>query len=237
MRGLGNGYTQILLDGERVPPGFSLDSLTPDQIERIEILRAPTAETGARALAGTINLITRGGYSRRVNDVRLVAAYENGKVQPSASWTRNFTAGDFHRQLLAQRVPHRPRQQQHDDDDRQPPRRRHGHARADRRRPPARQGGGVNATARIQWRPEGGADSGDADADPVREPLRFAPRRHADLPAHRRRSVALRHRRDDRARTGTSLARPEQFLEWTHRFAPEARASNGAPGSARRSRR
>jgi iron complex outermembrane receptor protein len=47
MRGLGNGYTQILLDGERVPPGFSLDSISPDQVERIEILRAPTAETGA----------------------------------------------------------------------------------------------------------------------------------------------------------------------------------------------
>src|SRR5205085_11847645 len=30
MRGLGNGHTQILLDGERVPPGFSLDSLSPD---------------------------------------------------------------------------------------------------------------------------------------------------------------------------------------------------------------
>src|SRR5204862_508651 len=43
LRGLGNGYTQILLDAERVPPGFSLDSPTPDQIERIEILRAPTA--------------------------------------------------------------------------------------------------------------------------------------------------------------------------------------------------
>src|SRR4029079_15579352 len=95
MRGLGSGYTQILLDGERVPPGFSLDSLAPDQIERIEILRAPTAETGARAIAGTINIITRGGYTRRVNDVRLTAGYENGNVQPSASWTRNFTAGDF----------------------------------------------------------------------------------------------------------------------------------------------
>ena len=39
--------------------------LTPDQIERIEILRAPTAETGARAIAGTINIITREGYTRR----------------------------------------------------------------------------------------------------------------------------------------------------------------------------
>src|SRR6476646_6795893 len=95
LRGLGNGYTQILLDGERVPPGFSLDSQTPDQIERIEILRAPTAETGARASAVTINTITRGGYARRVNDLRLNAAFENDRLQPSASWTRNFTSGDF----------------------------------------------------------------------------------------------------------------------------------------------
>lgn len=48
MRGLGNGYTQILIDGESVPRGFSLDDLSPEEIERIEILRAPTAEIGAR---------------------------------------------------------------------------------------------------------------------------------------------------------------------------------------------
>ncbi len=95
LRGLGNGYTQILLDGERVPPGFSLDSLSPDQIERIEILRAPTAETGARAIAGTINIITREGYSKRVNDLRLIAALENRAVQPSLAWTRNIVAGDW----------------------------------------------------------------------------------------------------------------------------------------------
>jgi iron complex outermembrane receptor protein len=95
MRGLGNGYTQILLDGQRMPPGFSLDSLTPEQVERIEILRAPTAETGARAIAGTINIITREGFVKNINDVRLIAAIENDRLQPSASWTRNDTAGSF----------------------------------------------------------------------------------------------------------------------------------------------
>ena len=95
LRGLGSGYTQILLDGERVPPGFSLDSLAPEQIERIEILRAPTAETGARAIAGTINIITRGGYTKRINDVRLATAVENGRLQPSLSWTRNDSVGPF----------------------------------------------------------------------------------------------------------------------------------------------
>ena len=91
MRGLGNGYTQILLDGERVAPGFSIDSLAPEQIERIEILRAPTAETGARAIAGTINIITREGYTRRLNNVQFTLGVENDRLQPQASWSRNDT--------------------------------------------------------------------------------------------------------------------------------------------------
>ena len=95
MRGLGSGYTQILLDGQRIPPGFSLDSLTPEQIERIEILRAPTAETGARAIAGTINIITREGFNKHINDLRLVAGWENDRLQPSVSWTRNEPIGPF----------------------------------------------------------------------------------------------------------------------------------------------
>ena len=95
MRGLGNGYTQILLDGQRLPPGFSLDSLTPEQVERIEILRAPTAETGARAIAGTINIIMREGFVKHINDLRAAVAAENGRLQPNLSWTRNDAAGAF----------------------------------------------------------------------------------------------------------------------------------------------
>ena len=107
MRGLGNGYTQILLDGQRVPPGFSLDSLTPEQIERIEILRAPTAETGARAIAGTINIVTREGFTRHINELRLTAGLENGRLQPLVAWTRNESVGPFivNYSLSAQNVP------------------------------------------------------------------------------------------------------------------------------------
>ena len=95
MRGLGNGFTQLLIDGQRVPPGFSLESLTPDQVERIEVLRAPTAETGAQAIAGTINIITREGYKRRLNDLRAGFSYENGKFTPGLNWTHNDSAGDL----------------------------------------------------------------------------------------------------------------------------------------------
>lgn len=93
MRGLGARYTQILLDGQRVPPGPSLDSLNPEQIERIEILRAPTAETGARAIAGTINIVTREGFKKRLNDLRVGAGFEHGRVMPGGSWTRNDVVG------------------------------------------------------------------------------------------------------------------------------------------------
>ena len=159
LRGLGNGYTQILLDGERVPPGFSLDSISPDQIERIEILRAPTAETGARAIAGTINIITREGYDKRVNDLRVTASYENDTLNPSVAWTRNIVAGDWtvNYSLTAYRfgrdnssttttVDNRladgaPTLDQRDE----------GHVRT--------RGEGVHATGRLQWRGEGGIDS------------------------------------------------------------------------------
>ena len=95
LRGLGSGYTQLLLDGQRIPPGFPLDSLTPDQVERIEILRAPTAETGARAIAGTINIITREGFNKHVDDLHLTATLENGRLRPHVAWTRNEPVGPF----------------------------------------------------------------------------------------------------------------------------------------------
>ncbi|MBP6246248.1 MAG: TonB-dependent receptor plug domain-containing protein, partial [Limnohabitans sp.] len=78
MRGLGGGYTQILLDGERMPPGFSVDSLTPEQVERIEILRAPTAETGAQAIAGTINIVLREGQRANPDDLKITRSQEHG---------------------------------------------------------------------------------------------------------------------------------------------------------------
>ncbi|MBK6862253.1 MAG: TonB-dependent receptor [Ideonella sp.] len=92
MRGLGGGYTQILLDGERVPPGFAIDALDPEQVERIEILRAPTAETGARAIAGTINIIMREGYRKHVNDLKAGSAWENSQITPGFAWTLNDSA-------------------------------------------------------------------------------------------------------------------------------------------------
>ena len=90
MRGLGGGYTQILLDGQRVPPGFSIESLTPEMVEKVEIMRAPTAETGARAIAGTINIILREGQKSNPDDLRLGTSFENGHRSESVNWIHNI---------------------------------------------------------------------------------------------------------------------------------------------------
>ncbi len=91
MRGLGGGFTQILIDGERIAPGFSVEQITPEQVERIEILRAPTAETGARAIAGTINIILREPLRVRNNDIRASIQDERGYYSSNLSWSRNDT--------------------------------------------------------------------------------------------------------------------------------------------------
>jgi outer membrane receptor protein involved in Fe transport len=71
MRGLGAGYTQILLNGERAPAGFSLDSLAPDVIERIEVLRAASAEYSTQSIAGTINIILKKQIKTAQREVKL----------------------------------------------------------------------------------------------------------------------------------------------------------------------
>lgn len=95
LRGLGGGYTQILVDGQRAPAGFSIDQLPPDQVERIEIFRAPTAETGARAIGGTLNIVTREGFRARLNNLRLGVGHENGRTSPGVFWTHNDSRGDL----------------------------------------------------------------------------------------------------------------------------------------------
>ncbi|MFZ6759259.1 TonB-dependent receptor plug domain-containing protein [Undibacterium sp. Ji50W] len=87
MRGMGNGYTQILINGERAPRGFSMDSLTPDQVERIEIMRGPVAEFSTQAIAGTINIVLREEYKQKDIDLKTSLGFEQGRIAPNVSVT------------------------------------------------------------------------------------------------------------------------------------------------------
>lgn len=77
MRGLGNGYTQVLLNGQPTAPGFSLDSIAPNLIERIEIVRSATADQSAQSIAGTVNIILKRTISKRQRTIKFSAASEN----------------------------------------------------------------------------------------------------------------------------------------------------------------
>lgn len=91
MRGLGSGYTQILVNGEPMPPGFTLDSIAPDTIERIEIVRGATAEFSTQAMAGTINVVLRRTPTQRRRELKAGASVENGQptVNASGQWADN----------------------------------------------------------------------------------------------------------------------------------------------------
>lgn len=88
MSGLGGGYTQVLLNGEPVPPGFSLESLSPELIERVEVSRSPNVDQSAQAIAGSVNIVLRKLPSQAQRDVKL----GGGRVlnRPSASVDGNL---------------------------------------------------------------------------------------------------------------------------------------------------
>ena len=89
MRGLGKGYTLLLLNGEPIPPGFSLDDLAPDQVERIEVTAAPVAEQSARAIAGTINIVLREAMKKTNSEARLELGDTDRHLQPGVFLQRN----------------------------------------------------------------------------------------------------------------------------------------------------
>ena len=95
LRGLGAGYTLILVNGERAPPGFSLENLPPSQVERIEVTKSPTAEHSAQAVAGTINIILRAAARQRQRELRVGLGYTAEAPVPSFNASLGDRVGAF----------------------------------------------------------------------------------------------------------------------------------------------
>ena len=87
--GLGDGYTQILLNGEPLPRGVSLDSIALDSIERVEIVRGASVQQ-SQAIAGSINLVTRRPMAVATRELKLQAASQLGRPQ----WSATVNLGD-----------------------------------------------------------------------------------------------------------------------------------------------
>ncbi|GAB3458667.1 bifunctional siderophore receptor/adhesin Iha [Massilia terrae] len=104
MRGLGSGYTQILINGERAPAGFSIDSLAPDVIERIEVLRAATAEFSTQSIAGTINIVLKKAIKTAQRELKLGYGRGPDYSNPTANLQLSDRAGKLSWSLAANAI-------------------------------------------------------------------------------------------------------------------------------------
>ncbi|MBB4212060.1 TonB-dependent receptor [Rhodothalassium salexigens DSM 2132] len=70
LRGLANGFTQILINGRPIPSAGGgdgtarsvfVDRIPAELVDRIEVIRSPSADIDAQGVAGTINIILKDG--------------------------------------------------------------------------------------------------------------------------------------------------------------------------------
>ena len=87
LRGLDPGYTQILINGERVPGAgvdrsFFVDRIPAELIERVEVVRSASANRSGDAVAGALNIVLRDGYSLDGGYLRAGAIhFDDGKIR------------------------------------------------------------------------------------------------------------------------------------------------------------
>jgi outer membrane receptor protein involved in Fe transport len=92
LRGLDPGYTQILINGERVPGGqadrsFFLDRIPAELIEQVEIVRSSSARRTGDAVAGSLNIKLRDGFALDGGYVRAGGLFfDDGEVKPSGGF-------------------------------------------------------------------------------------------------------------------------------------------------------
>jgi outer membrane receptor protein involved in Fe transport len=111
LRGLDPAYTQILINGEKVPgsgsssgafgngadSAFFVDRIPAELIERVEVVRSASANRSGDALAGAINIVLRDSYSLDGGYVRAGIMYFDGDRHfgetISAVWGGEFGGG------------------------------------------------------------------------------------------------------------------------------------------------
>lgn len=92
LRGLDPGYTQILINGERVPGGqsdrsFFLDRIPAELIKQVEIVRSSSARRTGDAVAGSLNIVLRDGFALDGGYVRAAGLlFDDGEFKPSGGF-------------------------------------------------------------------------------------------------------------------------------------------------------
>jgi outer membrane receptor for ferrienterochelin and colicins len=88
LRGIGSAYVRVLVDGQRPPPGFSLDSLAPIMVERIEIMPSSGVEFSSQSVGGTINIILKRTRTGKQGNLSVAAESnsDNTTVRGTGTW-------------------------------------------------------------------------------------------------------------------------------------------------------
>ena len=68
LRGLPSGFTQVLINGERIPGASAdrsvfVDRIPAELVQRVEIIRSPTARLDSQGVGGTINIVLKDSLS------------------------------------------------------------------------------------------------------------------------------------------------------------------------------
>lgn len=100
LRGLDPGYTQILINGKKVPGAgddrsFFVDRIPAELVERIEIVRSPSANRSGDAVAGALNIVLRDAYEFDGGYLRAGALrFDDGEVKGSTGAVVGTAVGE-----------------------------------------------------------------------------------------------------------------------------------------------
>lgn len=98
LRGLGGGYTQVLINGKKVPGAgddrsFYVDRIPAEMVDHIEIKRSASANRSGDAVAGAINIVLRDAWVFDGSYVRIGAnRWDDGEVNPTFGAVTSFEA-------------------------------------------------------------------------------------------------------------------------------------------------
>lgn len=128
LRGLGASRTQLLLNGRRVAPGFSLDEIAPEQVARIEILQGSSAAISGEALAGSINIVLKPAPRQDLRRLQVGAGHAFGGERWRLQSQRGGPlAAEGWGQALTTSLQRRAWRQDLDDEETMPDAQRRGH--------------------------------------------------------------------------------------------------------------
>lgn len=93
-RGMARDSVQIVIDGERIPPGHNrmvqgtIGRLPADELRQIEIVRGSSAEFGGSAPV-TVHLVLDKPMSREATDAKIAVGSRGGRSVLQANYTKN----------------------------------------------------------------------------------------------------------------------------------------------------